>query len=164
VRYVFDANCWRLYVDEKIDSQNAIGTAMFEPEDDRVKILFDSGLLMRQQYIALKAPYAEEVFNSWFEATVLKGVIDMIEIKGTSYLFAELTKLGVPKGEHVYFKVAINGKATFLVSLDTDLFDPKKKKIGAKEKLAVLKAANGPVCKHMKKNYSIAIRCPESLF
>lgn len=151
-----------MYLDEKLTSRIDLGVAMFEPRDRSVKILFDSGFLIRQQYIMMKAPYAEELFNSWFENRSVFGGGDLIEVGGAPGLFAQLRKLGIPKGEHIYFKVAVGGNATLMVSLDSDFFDPSKKKLGEKEKRELLRSANGPVCKHMRKSYSITVCCPEN--
>jgi hypothetical protein len=134
---------------------------MFEPEDVAVRILFDAGSIMRQQYVAMKVPYAEEVFSDWFEKGVLKRTVNIVDLRGLKNLFAELISLGIPKKEHVYFRVAVHGQATLLVSLDSDFFDPSKKRAGEKEKKVLLKAANGPVCKHMRKAYGIPVRCPD---
>jgi hypothetical protein len=134
---------------------------MFEPAGDEIKILFDAGWLIRQQYISMKRPYAEELFNNWFEAYTLKRAIDVVELKGTTNFYAELIALGVPKKEHVYFRVAIIGKATLLVSIDSDFFDPRKKKAGTEEKKAILRSGNGPVCRHMKKSHKVIVCCPE---
>jgi hypothetical protein len=135
---------------------------MFEPKKSDIRILFDAGQLMRQQYISMKRPYAEELFNNWFEQSVLNRMIDVIELKGVANLYKELVALGLPKAEHVYFRVAVVGKATLLVSMDSDFFDPTKKAPGAKEKLAILQAGNGPVCRHMRKGYKVTICCPEA--
>jgi hypothetical protein len=161
VRHVFDANCWRIYLDEKLASCAGVGCKMFEPQKLGIKILFDASFLMRQQYISLRRPYAEELFNHWFEEALIKGRIDLIDISGVPNLFAELKALGVPKGEHVYFRVAVHGKASWLISLDSDFYDPRKKKIGEQAKEKLVRSGSGPVCRHMKKKYALVICCPE---
>jgi len=161
VRCVFDANCWRAYVDEKMVGESGVGASMFESRAAEKKILFDADKLMRQQYISLKKPYSGELFDNWFEGTFFDGGIDIVEIKGKTNIYNELKNLGIPKSEHVYFRVAVHGGATFLVSIDIDFFDPTKKKAGETEKRKLVLSGRGPVCKHMKKGYSVVICCPE---
>ncbi len=92
---------------------------------------------------------------------MLKGGVDIINLKGQNNLYDELMVFGIPKGEHVYFRVAVHGKAQFLVSIDIDFFDPTKKKAREEEKRKFVLAGKGPVCRHMKRGHSVVVCCPE---
>lgn len=160
MKRVIDANCWRLYIDEQLAVATGIGHLLFESEDVSNLILFDEGLQIRHQYSSLKVPYSEELFDLWFEKQTLSGQVQLISIKGRANLLDELKKLGVPKGEHVYFRVAVHGQADYLISLDVDFYDPSLKLAGEKKKLSLLNSGKGPVCKHMKKQHEVVICCP----
>lgn len=161
MRHVIDANCWCLYIDERLSETKDCGHGLFEPANPDARLLFDDGLQMKQQYIDLKKPYSEQLFDSWFEAYTLRGQISVVIVKGKANFRKELLKLGLPKGEHIYFRVAAHGCAEFLISGDIDFYDPEKKYVGEKQRLAVLKAGKGPVCRHMRKHHNVTICCPE---
>jgi hypothetical protein len=160
VKLVIDANCWRLYIDEKLAVATGVGHLLFEPDDLSSLILFDEGLQIRHQYSSLKVPYSEQLFDLWFENQTLNGHVQLVSIKGKANLLAELKQLGVPKGEHVYFRVAVHGRAEYLISLDVDFYDPRQKLAGERKKLSLLNSGKGPVCKHMKNEHKVIICCP----
>lgn len=159
---VVDANCFSDYVDEFVAKAPATGTELFTRVLKYGGVLLDDEGRIRQQYIDMKKPYAQELFNAWFERTVLAGALRLVKIAGKTNLFKEFSDLGVPKSEHVYFRVAVHGGAAFLVSKDVDFFDPAKKGVNAEKRQQILMKADGPVCKHVKKVHGVAICCPDA--
>lgn len=157
---VIDANCWHDFVSEWVDKDHGIGTQVFASAKAHGGLLLDAENLMKQQYVSSKRPFAEQLFDSWFEQTFQAGHLTLITIAGTNNCHRELTGLGLPKKEHIYFRVAIHGGAERLVSRDIDFFDPSKKGVGGEQREKLMKKANGPVCKHMKKAYGVEIFCP----
>lgn len=159
---VIDANCWKLFIDEKMAEVEDIGHKLFGVAATSGGILFDDGNIVRQQYIDLKKPYSEQLFDIWFEECVTMGSVHLIEVPNSANIVRELKALGVPKVEYVYFKLAIAGSANYIVSIDVDFFDPTMKMAGSKKKLSIISKGVGPVCKHMKKVHGVYISCPEA--
>lgn len=159
---VFDANCWCLYVEDELAIHDGIGKEIFSAAKSNGGYLLDAGEQAKQQYIDMKKPYAEQIFNIWAEAVTLSGHLKLIDLSGKDNMYKELNSLGLPKKEHVFFRIGVFGKADRIISLDSDFFDPSKKKAGQFEKIALIESASGPVCKHAKKNYGIAIMCPKT--
>ena len=157
---VFDANCWCLYVDDEIRESDGVGRAIFATAKLKGGYLLDSGGHGRQQYIDMRRPYAEQIFDLWAEGVVMSGHLKLVDLDGKDNLFKELSEIGIPKKEHIFFKTAVHGGAAFIISADSDFFDPSKKKCGEEEKIALLASGRGPVCKHMRKKHDITICCP----
>lgn len=155
-----DANCWCKYVEEKIAEAPEWGESVFAVAETNGGVLLDDGGLCKQQYIMMKKPYAEQLFDSWAEAATLSGRLKLVDISGKNNFYKELTDIGIPKGEHIFFRVSIHGDANYLVSADSDFFDPAMKGAGAEAKMALLASGKGPVCKHMKKNFKVTICSP----
>lgn len=159
---VVDANCWYDYVSEDLAKTIGIGTAVFKRAEATGGFLLDAEGIIQQQYIDAQKPYAQQLFESWLERVVLMGALRLVELVGRDNLYKELSSLGLPKKEHVYFKVAVHGRGTFLVSRDIDFFDPSLKKEGGRKRAAALAKANGPICKHMKKVHGVTVCCPDA--
>ena len=159
---VFDANCWCLYVEDELAAVDGIGKGIFAAAKTCGGYLLDAGDQAKQQYIDMKKPYAEQIFDIWVEKVFLSGHLRLVSLSGKDNMFKELGSLGLPKKEHVFFRIAVFGNADRIISLDSDFFDPAMKKAGQAEKLILIESGSGPVCKHTKKNYGIAIMCPKT--
>lgn len=158
---VFDANCWCEYVTETLYGAPGVGCKIFEiAAESAGGILMDDGGIARQQYISMKRPYAEELYNVWAEAGTTKGWLKLIDLSGKDAMHKPLKALGLPKSEHIFFRIAVHGAANYIISLDIDFFDPTKKKADSKSKQKAMASGLGPVCKAMKKSYGISICCP----
>jgi hypothetical protein len=157
-----DANCWKDYVDEKITDNSGIGTAVFSVAQSTGGVLMDAGGICKQQYISMKRPYAEQLFDAWAEEATLSGQLKLVDVSGKENYFKVLGRLGIPKAEHIFFRVAVHGVAKYLVSKDSDFFDPAMKKAGEDEKLALLESGKGPVCVYMKKSHHVKVCSPET--
>ena len=160
--HVVDANCWCRLVDEQIDDVPGIGTSLFDAVEKSGGFLFDSGSLMRQEYIDVKKPYAEEIFNNWFTEKQIYGLARLVEIRSDPAVYKALIAIGMPKDDHVYIKTAIHGKADYLISIDSDFYDPSHKTSCQDTKLKIVKSGKGPVCKFLKKGHGVVVCCPET--
>jgi hypothetical protein len=75
-------------------------------------------------------------------------------------VYNELNKLGVPKKDHKWVRLARSVPSTAIVTEDIDLFDPaKKQNCTANAKVAIKAAKSGPVAKYLRKSYSIDVMC-----
>jgi hypothetical protein len=157
---VIDANCWCLYVDEAISESNGPGKAVFEKAEHQGGILFDAGNLMRQQYIDMRKPYAEDIFNNWFGEKQIYGLARLVDVPASAAINTFLRNNNIPNKEHIFFKTAISGNADHIVSLDSDFYDPAMKRAGEETKRKLVQSASGPVCKAVRKAWGISICCP----
>lgn len=156
---VFDANCWSSYVDEELSGSAGLASAAFEKAKSLGRILFDGGGLMRQQYLQVKRGFGEDLFEAFFEAGVLSGKVRLVAAAADQQLRQCLLGLGVPQGEHIYFRTAKSGDAKHIISEDIDFFDPTLKQRGEAEKSNARLNSSGCVCKEFRKNHGILIFC-----
>lgn len=157
---VIDANCWAEYVVDLIEGTEGWGSGIFEFAEANGGFLIDDGGLIRNQYVSVLQPVAEEIYHSWFERETIGGRIELVDVSGKDNYFNELSALGVPKGEHVYFRVSIHGGANYIFSCDCDFFDPTKKKAGEKAKAAAYKSRSSPVVRYMRRTHGVVIAHP----
>ncbi|RYZ80743.1 MAG: hypothetical protein EOP04_25305 [Proteobacteria bacterium] len=157
---VIDANCWCLFVDEELAESPGDGTAIFSRADAGGGVLFDQGVLIKQQYIDMRKPYAEQIFDNWLGTKIAFGKARIVAVDGNANVNKSLRALNIPAKEHIFFKTAICGGASYIVSLDSDFFDPASKKAGEKAKAAIVVNARGPVPKACSKLWKLSVRCP----
>lgn len=156
---VVDANCWSQFVDEEVANINGVARATFAKAQTVGAILLDEGGLIKSQYAQVKRGIGELLFEGFFEKGVLAGTIRLVSAAADQQLRQCLLGLGVPQGEHIYFRTAKSGGAKHIVSEDIDFFDPNYKQRGEAEKARIKQRANGAVCKEFRRNHGILILC-----
>lgn len=77
---VFDANCWGAYVDDQLQNSPGIATQSFAKAASLGSILFDSGHLVRQQYVQTRRGFGEQLFDIFFEKGVLSRTVRLVEV------------------------------------------------------------------------------------
>lgn len=159
---VLDANCWCLYVDEEINSMDGLGKESYVKAEMSGGLLFDDGCMMRQQYIDMRRPYAEEIFDNWFNDKLVYGAARLVDASEANDANKSLANLKIPRKEHIFMKTALAGRARWLVSLDIDFFEPEAKMKPSKTKQKIISDSSGSVCKHFRKAWGIHVCCPES--
>ena len=160
---VIDANCWSAYVDESVRGDTkGLAISTYETASKLGAIIFDSGLLIRQQYVQGKRGIGEQLFETFFERGVLSGTVRLVAVNPSKDVFKHLQTLGVPRKEHIYFHTACAGGASHLVSEDIDFFDPTLKGKSALHTRRAKKKGKGRVCREFSKTKGITICCMET--
>jgi hypothetical protein len=153
---VIDANCWAKYCDDILHRAEGEGFRVFEKAKTKGAILLDGGDLIATQY---KQTSGQTVFETFFNEGVVTGAIKLVKAEANAELRKKLVQLGVPKYEHIFFKTAISGQASYLVSEDIDFFDPRLKLAQENAKEAARRNKNSPVPKAFRKEHNFEICC-----
>lgn len=162
---VIDANCWSAYVDEAASGNPGRATDTYKRAQTLGAVLLDEGQLIRQQYLNVRQGFGEAWFNAFFEDGVVRGKVKLVSASGNRDFVKSLKGLGVPASEFIYFKVAISGGATYIISEDIDFFEPSLKKAGHKaeaKRTMVKMRATGCVCRYFKNGHGIQIKCMDA--
>lgn len=161
MNHILDANCWAAYAQEMLENRAGCGVLSFRNAAQAGKIAFDDGELIIQQYKDCR-PGQDGVLSVFLEEMATSGAIRLVVPVTDKAFHKELNSLGLPKGEHIYFRVAAAESPSTLISDDIDFFDPSKKSSSAKVRRKCKLNSSGPVCKRMKKICGVDIVCLES--
>jgi len=156
MNHVLDANCWAAYAQETLENRTGFGVLAFNNAARDGKIAFDDGDLIIQQYRQCRSGQ-EGLLNVFIEEMTTLGRLRLVQPLSDAAFYKELKAWGLPKGEHIFFRVAAASSPTKLISDDIDFFDPSKKSCSAKVRQRCKVSGSSPICKNMKKNYGTEV-------
>jgi predicted nucleic acid-binding protein len=111
-----------------------------------------------------------QFFDIWFDELMLDQRIKYVtdSNKLTSHQKRQIhNEFGLPRNKSKdidYIECAINTEIKYILTDDTDFFDPKKKKASSKEKIKVKNQRQGAFCKFLKKEFGIIVGLPDHCY
>jgi hypothetical protein len=109
----------------------------------------------------------DEFFNIWFVEYLLAQRITYVTDSNKLTLHQKKkihNEFGLPRGRSKdidYIECTINTEIKYILTDDTDFFDPKKKNASAKEKTRVKNLRQGELCKFLRKEFGIIVGLPD---
>lgn len=163
---IVDANVLREYFREHVlEIKSELTHSTLFIFDEKRSIIIDSGGQIEHEWRNVVDP---EWFDVWLARKLEGSEIDYVEVRNCPDLCAHVYSLGFPKGSRDiwYLRAAVACALNFnknsnVVTEDIDFYNPKKKSLSGAARVALLKNANAPIKKTMRKNYSVNICCVE---
>ncbi|WP_438392337.1 hypothetical protein [Caballeronia sp. DA-9] len=163
---IVDANVLREYYREhvlNIKSELTHSTLLIF--DQARAIFLDDGGQIEHEWGNLVDPYW---FSVWLAHKLEFSEINYIDVSNCPDLCNHVYGLGFPKGSRDiwYLRTAMAcvskfKKSSNVVTEDIDFYNPKQKAANGAARIAVLKNANAPIKKTMRKDYDVNICCVE---
>lgn len=162
---VIDANVYSEYYKQCCHNQYC-----HDPIDDLLstpglKIFFDESNKIATEWENL---CCKELTRAVIIEMLDNGIAVEIPIETFPIICKKLRQLGFPQGkDRVYIQTAksavkITKRDTFLITQDIDFFDPKLKNSNEKTKAKTIRSSNAPICKYLRKNENVHIKCIEN--
>ena len=100
-----------------------------------------------------KFPFA---LSDWIADQFLSGKLRYFALApNTCYKY--LLKLGMPKKDHKWVRLAIGCGGKIIITDDVDFFDPSKKRSDAATKEKIKINGNGPCSKNLRLEYGVEV-------
>ncbi len=155
---VLDANCWAKYIDDIIFNGDGSGLNLIDKIDANGGYVVDDIGLIKHEYLNVRTPHAEALYNEWFGQRSPFGIVRISEQSRCGKLRSMIRELGVPNKDAVYIKVAVQSGVNHIISDDIDMFDPKSKSKSSAAREKIIDDESGDVCIKLWRNYRIIVR------
>ncbi len=159
---VVDANVVKDYFLEVVIGSNHKLTESSKEifEQPNLQIFLDEGGIIEKEW---KSTVEPEWFDSWFSDLLIKGKAITIPVGNYPDLIQKLTQLGFPiNGKDKWYirtaaEVSLKNSIGIIITEDLDFYNPKMKNTGGDKRIKILKSANPPIKKFLKKKNIIVL-------
>jgi len=157
--FVVDANVIGYFQQERLHGEGKFHAAMEAVQSKGVIALDDAGHC-KQEWLDCAAGAYPLALADWISDKLVEQKIVLFQFCDEN-LHQQLTKLGIPKDDHKWIRLAIGAPAVCIFSEDIDLFSPQRKNSSKKERDKIKSNCGGPVPKYMKRKHGISVICEE---
>lgn len=156
---VVDANVMMEFQKERIATKQGVAVEAINHIISAGKLLFDDkGRIQHEWFRTISGAYGENL-SDWLADQMQMGRVHIIGVGNNVQIKKKLDGFGVPNDDRIYIKTAIDGSAQILVTEDIDFHNPKLKQAAAATRENIKRRKNGCVCKYLKDEYGILVRC-----
>lgn len=157
--FVVDANVMNCFQLERIAGSDGLACSALNMIVSVGYIVLDESGLCEAEWIACAGGKPPLALQDWIADMFVAHRIRLIRLQNEN-LYTELKKLGVPKSDHKWVRLAISAESGIIVTEDIDLFDPTKKmNCSSATKSRIKRDRTGPVSKYLRKKYAIEVIC-----
>jgi hypothetical protein len=154
--HTVDANVMALFQRERITGERTGGVETIETICSNDCIALDNEKLCLQEWVSAAQGSFPLALTDWISDMIVAGKIKYFGLAPNTCR-KSLLKLGLPKDDHKWIRLALGCDGRIIITADIDFFDPSKKKAKAEEKLAIRRNGNGKCSKGLRKEFGIDV-------
>lgn len=158
IPFVVDANVINYFQKERISGNAGPALIALDSIFGCGFIALDDTDLCKQEWLDCAAGSYPLALQDWVSDKLIEQKIKLFAMKNYN-IYKCLMKLGVPKPDHKWVRLALSSDSKNVVTEDIDLIYPSKKCAAANTKEAIKKKCAGPAKTGIKKNFGIEILC-----
>lgn len=155
--HALDANAINTFQKERFGGQAGPAHAAIDIIFQSDCVALDDGGLCQQEWERCAGGAEPLAIKDWVADQMIYGKIRLYRLCPNT-IHKELIRLGLPKDDHKWVRLAIGCGGRIIISDDVDFFDPTKKRATAKVKNRIKDAGKGPCSKKLQKNFQVEIK------
>lgn len=158
---VVDANLINLFQSERTQAIEEVAHAALAAILANGFIVLDESQHCESEWLSCAVGTYPLALADWIADKLREEKIQLIEFTCNS-MYQELNRLGIPKKDHKWVRLARSANSPLIATDDIDLIHPEMKERCDSKRLKGIKlSGKGPVAKHLRKVYGISVKCPE---